>query len=1062
NDTDADSPSLSAVAGTFTTTQGGTLVLTASGNYTYTPPTDFTGADTVSYTVTDGTRNDSGTLTLTVTPVNDAPVAANDSTIVAEGGSVLINLAGNDSDPDDNLSLGSIVITQEPAHGTVVINADGTVRYQHNGTETTGDTFTYTIKDASGQISNPASVTVGVTPVNDAPHADNATFNAQQAGSPIVVTLSGSDVDAGDSVQSFRITSLPTQGTLQLNGVTIASGSSVSATDMAAGKLTYVPNGSFDSEHGASAPSFQFQAYDGDNYSNTATATINVADAKPDAINDTASMIEGVEPVTANLVIMFDTSTSMDQASLGGVVSLPGGGTTTRLALAKEAVANLINSYGDSLQKVMLVTFNNGAVFRGWLTAEAAITMINGLTTANGTDYDSALSTVQSNYGTPADVDHTYVYFLSDGSPVNSSGNQATSASVSQSERSNWVNFLNDKHIDAAYAVGIGSDVTGNAAKSNLDTVAWSPVTSDNPTLTWSNANEYVVAQSSHNTNTIVVSDPLQLKSVLEETVQEFNGGLLDGSISGNVADNFGADGAAALKIVGVALDSNGDGVGDVNATLSGTTYTLNLGASIGTLTIDAATGNYSFHPAAGLDINHDTTFNILYTIADGDGSRDTATLSLTLQDRSEVNAYDNYAQAVVQEVVVSGVAGAPTTITSNFTMTDSNGGSAATATRTFTVAAGYTGELNAQVDIGNSFRTNDTFGWTLVGSGVSLSGTHTQDGPIKIQNLAAGTYELNFTLTDKTAAGNATVTLNNLQLTSTQLSHLETHASTVTGNVIDNPNNYVGSHDAWGAVDNPGSEGATLSAINGTHFDGSTTIAGTYGSLTISSTGAYTYTPLTNLSSVGHSETFNYTLTQSDGDSSTAQLVIDIVGSATTTTPISGSGTLTGGTGSDVLLGSTTADTLTGLGGNDHLEGKAGIDNLLGGDGDDILIGGTGVDMLTGGIGHDTFVWSAGDIGSDTIKDFKLGEDQIDLSDLLQGEQNAADLTSYIKVSSNGSDLLISSTGNLNTSGSNADLTIHLDGINLNDPSHGFGSSPAAMINSLVAGADPTIKLDH
>lgn len=128
-----------------------------------------------------------------------------------------------------------------------------------------------------------------------------------------------------------------------------------------------------------------------------------------------------------------------------------------------------------------------------------------------------------------------------------------------------------------------------------------------------------------------MVSAPLQLESVLEGTVQEFNGGLLDGSTVGNLADDFGADGAAALKIVNVTVDTNGDGVGDVNATLSGNTYSLNLGAAIGTLTIDATTGGYSFNPAAGFDIKNDTTFDILYTIEDGDGSRDTATLSLTL-----------------------------------------------------------------------------------------------------------------------------------------------------------------------------------------------------------------------------------------------------------------------------------------------------------------------------------------------------------------------------------------------------------------------------------------------
>lgn len=926
------------------------------------------------------------------------------------------------------------------------------------------------------QFDHVKAVAVIVTPINDAPVVANATFNAEQAGSPIFITLTGSDVDMGDSVQSFLITSLPTQGTLQLNGVGIASGSSVSAADIAAGKLTYLPNSSFDSEHGAPAPSFQFKAYDGDSYSNTATATINVADAKPNAVDDTVTMIEGTEPATANLVIMFDTSTSMDRANLGGVVALPGGGTTTRLALAQEAVENLINSYGDSLQKVMLVTFNNGAAFRGWLTPAAAITMINNLTTANGTDYDSALSTVQDWYGTPDEVDHTYAYFLSDGSPVNSFGSQATSASVSQGERESWVDFLIDKGIDAAYAVGIGADVTSDSAKSNLDTVAWSPVASDNPTLTWTNSNNYVAAQPNHNTNTIVVSAPLQLESVLEGTVQEFNGGLLDGSISGNIADDFGADGAAALKIVNVTLDTNGDGVGDVNATLSGTTYSLNLGATIGTLTIDATTGGYSFNPAADFDIKNDTTFDILYTIEDGDGSRDTATLSLTLQDRSEVNAYDNYAQAVVAEVLVTGKSDAPITIASNFTMIDNNNGGASSTTRTFEVASGNSADLSIRVDTdtrtndGNNryFNTGDTFTWQLLNTSTNATqqGEMNVDGIISIQNLAAGNYQLTFILSDNTGGSRAAVALSDLRLTSTPLDRTEVQASLISGNVITDANTLVGSTHAWGATDSLGSEGAILSAINDTDFNNSTTITDAYGSLTINSTGQYTYTPTANLNNVNHSQTFHYTLTQPDGDTTTAKLVIDIVGSTATPNVVTSVNGIANGAGNDdVILGNSSADTLTGNGGNDHLEGKAGNDTLYGNADNDILIGGEGDDILYGGAGADTFVWLAGHTGADTVKDFTLSgaeRDTIDLRDLLQGE-NDANIDNFIRLvtTDSATTLEISSKGEF-AQGAAADVTIQLDGINAANINPG-NLIQSDLINSLIAGGDlAMIKVDH
>ncbi|MCQ4349122.1 cadherin-like domain-containing protein [Pseudomonas stutzeri] len=88
-------------------------------SYTYTPPADFHGTDTVDYTVTDGSLTDTATLTLTVTPVNDAPVAQNDAVTVSEDVpfSSSISLLANDSDVDgDSLSVvAGTFVTKVPA-----------------------------------------------------------------------------------------------------------------------------------------------------------------------------------------------------------------------------------------------------------------------------------------------------------------------------------------------------------------------------------------------------------------------------------------------------------------------------------------------------------------------------------------------------------------------------------------------------------------------------------------------------------------------------------------------------------------------------------------------------------------------------------------------------------------------------------------------------------------------------------------------------------------------------------------------------------------------------------
>ncbi len=147
--------------------------------------------------------------------------------------------------------------------------------------------------------------------------------------------------------------------------------------------------------------------------------------------------------------------------------------------------------------------------------------------------------------------------------------------------------------------------------------------------------------------------------------------------------------------------------------------------------------------------------------------------------------------------------------------------------------------------------------------------------------------------------------------------------------------------------------------------------------------------------------------------------------------------------------------------GGNDTLNGGAGNDILYGQGGNDILIGGAGDDILYGGTGADTFVWQKGDIGHDVIKDFNASEgDRIDLRDLLQGE-NDGNILNYLRVDTATSTLQISTTGVLNESGSNADVTIKLENggsaVNLSS----YGSTSADIINALV-GQHDLIKIDH
>lgn len=156
NDSDVDGDTLSVTG--ISQPGHGSAVLDG-GTLTYTPDADFHGVDSLTYTVSDGHGGTvTGTVSVTITPVNDAPTAVNDSASTAPNTAVTIDVLGNDTDVDgDPLS---VTVAGTAAHGTVAVNEDGTITYTPNENYTGTDSFTYTISD--GTTGNSAAVTVKV------------------------------------------------------------------------------------------------------------------------------------------------------------------------------------------------------------------------------------------------------------------------------------------------------------------------------------------------------------------------------------------------------------------------------------------------------------------------------------------------------------------------------------------------------------------------------------------------------------------------------------------------------------------------------------------------------------------------------------------------------------------------------------------------------------------------------------------------------------------------------------------------------------------------------------
>ncbi|QIZ78019.1 Ig-like domain-containing protein [Ferrimonas lipolytica] len=307
NDTDADSDTLTVVAGTFTTTQGGTIVIAADGSYSYTPAPNFNGTDSVEYTVSDGNLTDTGTLTINVGAVNDAPVANDDSGLsVAEDGSLELNLLGNDTDIDgDTLSVTSIAgedltgaeqtITLNDGSGTVQVAADGTITFVPVANFNGEVSFDYTISDGNGG-SGSAKVEITVTPLKDAPIGQPDQFDVVEGAS---LTLSAaqlvtndSDVD-GDALTVINIAS-DSSGNGEISaatvGATVTTALGGIVTINADGTYEYTAPASVDHSSGAVTDSFYYQAGDGTDTSAWTRVAIDLGDTAPDANDDTDSI----------------------------------------------------------------------------------------------------------------------------------------------------------------------------------------------------------------------------------------------------------------------------------------------------------------------------------------------------------------------------------------------------------------------------------------------------------------------------------------------------------------------------------------------------------------------------------------------------------------------------------------------------------------------------------------------------------------------------------------------------------------------------------------------------
>ena len=247
NDTNIDSDIFAIIQ---TNVGFGTLTLNLDGSFTYQPNQNFDSIDSFTYVATNGTHNsNNATVTLFVNPINDAPIAQNDTASTPEDTPVTIPVLNNDFDVDDDFFI--INSITQGTNGTITTNGT-TVTYTPNLDFNGTDSFVYTISD--GILTDNATVYVTVGLVNDAPIAQNDTATTLE-NTPIIISVLHNDSDVDSDLLTINSITQGSNGTVTTNGTTI----------------TYTPHLNF-----TGTDSFTYTISDGVNTSNSAMVTVIV------------------------------------------------------------------------------------------------------------------------------------------------------------------------------------------------------------------------------------------------------------------------------------------------------------------------------------------------------------------------------------------------------------------------------------------------------------------------------------------------------------------------------------------------------------------------------------------------------------------------------------------------------------------------------------------------------------------------------------------------------------------------------------------------------------------
>jgi VCBS repeat-containing protein len=323
------------------------------------------------------TTNTVAVLLNTTTVPNRAPTAAGDTYSTAEDTTLTVAAPGvlaTDSDPDgDPLTA---VLASPPSHGSLNLNANGGFTYtpaaNFNGT----DTFTYQASDGTAQ-SNPATVTITVTPVNDPPAATDDAYSTAE-DTPRTVPAPGvlaNDTDLDSSTLTAAVVTGPGHGTLTLN---------------ADGSFAYTPAANFNG-----SDSFTYRASDGTLTSGLATVTITVTTVNdaPTAADDAFSTAEDTARTVAVPGVLANDSDPDGDPLSAELGSGPSHGTLTLNADGSFTYTPAANYNGSDS---FTYRASDGSATSNLTTVTLTITAVNDAPTAADDAYSTAEDTART------------------------------------------------------------------------------------------------------------------------------------------------------------------------------------------------------------------------------------------------------------------------------------------------------------------------------------------------------------------------------------------------------------------------------------------------------------------------------------------------------------------------------------------------------------------------------------------------------------------------------------------------------------------------------------------